>query len=98
MRGNDRSTISQTTKFGNFHPNQMSRANPGNQSQRDNAVTIRPPSSIPTGVRLKRLRKYPNQARAMKTGASNTSPRALQINAPKLPSIGHPIQIGREQV
>src|SRR5437773_6697107 len=91
MRGNDRSTISQTTKFGNFHPNQMSTANPGNQSQRDNAVTIRPPSSMPTGVRLNRFRKYPNHASAMKMGAPNASPSTLHINAPKLPSIGPPI-------
>ena len=29
---------------------------------------MRPPSSIPTGVRLNRLRKDPNQARAKKSG------------------------------
>src|SRR5438128_6605078 len=83
--------INQIIKFGNFHPNQRSRVNPGSQSQRDNAVTIRPPSSIPTGVRLNRFRKYPNHARAMNIGATNTSPRTLQTNAPKLPSIGPPI-------
>src|SRR5437773_11002214 len=83
--------INQIIKFGYFHPNQRSRANPGNQSQRDNAVTMRPPSSIPTGVRLKRFRKYPNQASAMKSGAAKTSPKALQTNAPKLPRIGPPI-------
>src|SRR5436305_9778556 len=78
-------------KFGYFHPNQRSRANPGNQSQRDNAVTIRPPSSIPTGVKLNRFRKYPNHARAINIGAANISPRTLQANAPRLPNIGPPI-------
>src|SRR6266566_1382598 len=91
MRGSDKSMINQTIKFGYFHPNQRSRANPGNQSQRDNAVTMRPPSSIPAGVRLKRFRKYPNQASAMKSGASKISPSKLHNNAPKLPSIGPPI-------
>jgi len=57
-------------KFGYFHPNQMSSAKPGNHNQRDNAVTMRPPSSIPTGVRLNRFRKYPNHASAMKIGAA----------------------------
>src|SRR5438552_1702439 len=88
MRGSDKSTINQIIKFGYFHPNQRSRANPGSQSHRDNAVTMRPPSSIPTGVRLNRFKKYPNHASAMKMGAANTSPNRLQINAPKLPSIG----------
>src|SRR5437764_13753584 len=78
-------------KFGYLHPNQTSTANPGNQSQRDNAVTIRPPSSIPTGVRLNRFRKYPNHASAMNIGAANSSPRTLQRSAPKLPSMGPPI-------
>src|SRR6266436_6168922 len=78
-------------KYGYFQPNQRSNANPGNQSQRESAVTMRPPSSIPTGVRLKRLRKYPNQANAIKSGAANNSPRTLQTNAPKLPSIGPPM-------
>src|SRR5438445_5203297 len=91
MRGRDKNTISQTMKFGYFHPNQRSAAKPGSQSQRDNAVTMRPPSSIPTGVRLNRLRKYPNQASAMKSGASVISPKALQTNAPKLPRMGPPI-------
>src|SRR6266487_7072635 len=91
MRGRDRSTMSQTIKFGNFQPNQRSSAKPGNQSQRDNAVTMRPPSSMPTGVRLNRLRKYPNQASAMKSGAAKISPKALQTNAPRLPTIGPPI-------
>src|SRR5438128_12625046 len=83
--------INQIIKFGNFHPNQRRRANPGSQSQRDTAVTMRPQSSIPTGVRLNRFRKYPNDASAMKMGAANISPSALQINAPKLPSIGPPM-------
>src|ERR1044071_1287147 len=78
-------------KFGNFHPNQTSNANPGNHNQRDNALTTRPPSSIPTGVRLNRFRKYPNQASAMKIGAAKYSPSALQTNAPQLPSNGPPI-------
>src|SRR6266480_7416495 len=78
-------------KFGYFHPNQMSNAKPGNHNQRDNAVTMRPPSSIPTGVRLKRFRKYPNHASAMNIGAANSSPRTLQRSAPKLPSMGPPI-------
>src|ERR1700757_1647487 len=78
-------------KFGYFHPNQRSTANPGSQSQRDNAVTIRPPSNIPTGVRLNRFRKYPNHASAINSGAANTSPKTLQINAPKLPTIGPPM-------
>src|SRR5215472_13816173 len=78
-------------KFGNFNPNQMSNAKPGNHNQRDKAVTIRPPSSIPTGVRLNRFRKYPNHASAMKIGAAKNSPNALHTNAPKLPSIGPPI-------
>src|SRR4029450_8617449 len=78
-------------KFGYFHPNQMSNANPGNHNQRDNAVTMRPPSSIPTGVRLNRFRKYPNQASAMKMGAAKISPNTLQTNAPRLPSNGPPI-------
>src|SRR5215475_11610871 len=83
--------MSQTMKFGYFHPNQRSNANPGSQSQRDNAVTMRPPSSIPTGVRLNRFRKYPNHASAMKSGVAKNSPSALQINAPKLPSMGPPM-------
>src|SRR6266568_413281 len=91
MRGSDKSTINQIIKFGYFHPNQSNNANPGNQSQRENAVTMRPPSSIPTGVRLNKLRKYPNQASAMKSGAAKISPKALQTNAPKLPSIGPPM-------
>src|SRR5437588_6568300 len=78
-------------KFGYFQPNQRSNANPGNQSQRESAVTMRPPSSIPTGVRLKRLRKYPNQANAIKSGAANNSPKTLQTSAPRLPRIGPPI-------
>src|SRR6266496_2679285 len=78
-------------KFGYFHPNQRSTANPGNQSQRESAVTMRPPASIPTGVRLKRLRKYPNHASAMKRGAAKNSPKTLQTNAPRLPSIGPPM-------
>src|SRR6266704_1065663 len=78
-------------KFGYFQPNHTSNANPGSHNQRDNAVTMRPPSSIPTGVRLNRFRKYPNHASAMKMGAANTSPSALQINAPMLPSIGPPM-------
>src|SRR5205809_7905032 len=78
-------------KFGYFHPNQMSNAKPGNHNQRDSAVTIRPPSSIPTGVRLNRFRKYPNHASAMKIGAAKNSPNALQTNAPTLPSSGPPI-------
>src|SRR5882762_9384645 len=78
-------------KFGYFHPNQTSNANPGNQSQREGAVTMRPPSSIPTGVRLNRFRKYPNQASAMNSGVAKTSPTKLQTNAPRLPSIGPPI-------
>src|SRR3954447_6878649 len=78
-------------KFGYFHPNQMSSAKPGNHNQRDSAVTMRPPSSIPTGVRLNRFRKYPNHASAMKIGAAKTSPSRLQTNAPKLPSMGPPI-------
>src|ERR1051326_1735610 len=78
-------------KFGNFHPNQTSNANPGNHNQRDNALTTRPPSSIPTGVRLNRFRKYPNQASAMKIGVAENSPNAWQTNAPKLPSNGPPI-------
>src|SRR5260370_34794272 len=91
MRGRDKNPISQQMKFGYFHPNQRSRANPGSQSQRDNAVTMRPPSSIPTGVRLNRFRKYPNHASALNIGAANISPRTLQTNAPMLPSIGPPI-------
>src|SRR5207245_10909471 len=83
--------MSQIMKFGYFHPNQMSNAKPGNHNQRDNAVTMRPPSSIPTGVRLNRFRKYPNHASAMNIGAANVSPKTLQTNAPKLPSIGPPI-------
>src|SRR5437667_11863833 len=78
-------------KFGYFHPNQRSNANPGNQSQRESAVTMRPPSSIPTGVRLKRLRKYQNQANAIKSGAANNSPKTLQTSAPRLPRTGPPI-------
>src|SRR5215813_8115835 len=78
-------------KFGYFHPNQTSNAKPGNHNQRDKAVAIRPPSSIPTGVRLNRFRKYPNQASAMKIGAAKNSPNALQTNAPKLPNNGPPI-------
>ncbi len=80
-----RSTIKQIIKLGYFHPNQRSKANPGNQSQRDNAVTMRPPSSIPTGVRLDGFRKYPNQAKAMKRGCSNVSPRTLQDQCAKTP-------------
>src|SRR5438105_15405083 len=91
MRGRDKNTISQTMKFGYFHPNQRSRAKPGSQSHRDSAVTMRPPSSIPTGVRLNRFRKYPNHASAMKIGAAKTSPIRLQTNAPKLPSMGPPM-------
>src|SRR5690349_600402 len=78
-------------KFGYFQPNQSKIANPGSQSQRDNAVTIRPPSSIPTGVRLKRFKKYPNHARAKKIGISVSSPIELQANAPNDPSIGPPM-------
>src|SRR5260370_13242935 len=78
-------------KFGYFHPNQMSNAKPGNHNQRDSDVTMRPPSSMPTGVRLNRFRKYPNHASAMKIGAAKNSPNALQTNAPKLPSNGPPI-------
>src|SRR4026207_59603 len=91
MRGSDRSTINQMIKLGYFHPNQRRRTNPGNQSQRESAVTMRPPSSIPTGVRLKRLRKYPNHASATNSGAAKNSPKTLQTNAPRLPSIGPPI-------
>src|SRR5947208_11899347 len=78
-------------KFGYFQPNHTSNANPGSHSQRDNAVTMRPPSSIPTGFRLNRFRKYTNHASAMNSGAWNSSPKTLQINAPKLPSIGPPM-------
>src|SRR4029077_21007731 len=78
-------------KFGYFHPNHRSKANPGNQSQRESAVTMRPPSSIPTGVRLKRLRKYPNHASPMKSDAAKNSHKTLQTTAPRLPSIGPPI-------
>src|SRR5205814_10042481 len=85
------STIVQIMKFGYFHPNQTSTAKTGNHNQRDNAVTIRPPSSIPPGVRLNRLRKYPNHASEMKIGAAKNSPNALQTNALKLPSNGPPI-------
>src|SRR6266705_6724986 len=91
MHGSDKMIMSQIMKFGYFHPNQMSNAKPGNHNQRDNAVTMRPPSSMPTGVRLNRFRKYPNHARAMKMGASNISPSTLQISAPKLPSMGPPM-------
>src|SRR4030095_3136018 len=75
-------------KFGYFHPNQRRRANPGNQSQRESAVTMRPPSSIPTGVRLKRLRKYPNHASAIKSGAAKNSPKTLQTKRAKPPQHG----------
>src|SRR3981081_468000 len=91
MRGNERKIINHTIKFGYRQPNQRSSAKPGIQSQRDIAVTMRPPSSIPTGVRLKRFKKYPNQARAMKMGALKISPSELQSNAPSEPSIGPPI-------
>src|SRR5262249_15994670 len=78
-------------KFGYFHPNQTSNAKPSNHNHRDKAVAIRPQSRIPSGVRVNRLRKYPNQASAMKIGAAKNSPNALQTNAPKLPSNGPPI-------
>src|SRR5437667_11969604 len=91
MGGRDGSTISQTIKFGIFHPNQRSNAKPGNQSQRDSALTIRPPSGMPKGVKLKKFRKYPNQASAIKSGAPNISPNELHTSAPKVPSIGPPI-------
>ena len=78
-------------KFGYFQPNHTSNANPGSHNQRDNAVTMRPPSSIPTGVRLNRFRKYPNHASAIKIGAANNWPNALHTSAPKLPNNGPPI-------
>src|SRR5207302_8709388 len=78
-------------KLGYFHPNQISTAKPGSQSQRESAVTMRPPSSMPTRVRLNRFRKYPNQDSAMKIGAAKISHSALLMNAPKLPSIEPPI-------
>src|SRR5438874_13497994 len=78
-------------KFGNFQPNQSKTAKPGSQSQRDNAVTIRPPSSMPTGVRLNRFKKYPNHASAKKIGMSENSPIELQASAPKDPNMGPPI-------
>src|SRR5437016_10833330 len=78
-------------KFGYFQPNHTSNANPGSHNQRDNAVTTPPPSSIPTGVRLNRFRKYPNHASATKIGAANNWPTTLHTSAPKLPNNGPPI-------
>src|SRR5947208_15501590 len=78
-------------KFGYFQPNQSSTANPGIQSQRESAVTIPPPSSIPTGASLNRFKKYPNHASAKKIGISVISPIESQNSAPTEPRIRPPI-------